>query len=267
MRAAAPRSGGFPMRFLRLFMIIAFLSPSLSGADEPFTVLLTGANKGIGLELTRIYAARGWKVIATCRNPRDATELQALAKENPKVSVERLDVTDHARIDELAKQLGGTPIDHLVNNAGITAGMEKETFGKLDFEQFDDILAVNTIGPLKMAEAFIDHVAASRKKTIVNISSSQGSIAEVKRPMTYFYRASKAALNMEMRNLALELAPRGIMVGLVGPGLTQTNLTRNLKIPMKKPDEAAKLVFEQIEQLTPAKSGVLVNFDGAIIPW
>ncbi len=118
-----------------------------------------------------------------------------------------------------------------------------------------------------MAEAFVDHVAASRRKTIVNISSSQGSIAEVKRPMTYFYRASKAALNMEMRNLALELAPRGIIVGLVGPGLTQTNLTRNLKIPMKKPDEAAKLVFEQVEQLTPAKSGVLVNFDGAIIPW
>lgn len=183
------------------------------------------------------------------------------------VSVMRLDVTDHARIDELAEELKDTPIDHLVNNAGITAGMQKEAFGKMDFEQFDDVLAVNTIAPLKMAEAFIDHVSASRKKTIVNISSSQGSIAGVQRPGTYFYRASKAALNMEMRNLALELAPRGIIVGLVGPGLTKTGLTRNLKIPMKQPDEAAKLVFEQINLLTPEKSGVLVNHDGTIVPW
>ncbi|HEU4532295.1 MAG TPA: SDR family oxidoreductase [Steroidobacteraceae bacterium] len=255
------------MRFLRLLIVAVSLVPALASAEQPFTVLITGSNKGIGLELTRIYAANGWKVIATCRNPQDAAELQALAKENPRVSLERLDVTDHGRIDELAKQLKATPIDHLVNNAGITAGMEKEAFGKFDFEQYDDILAVNTIAPLKMAEAFIEHVAASRKKTIVNISSSQGSIESVKRPGTYFYRASKAALNMEMRNLALDLAPRGIIVGLVGPGLTQTNLTRNLKIPMKKPDEAAKLVFAQIEQLTPAKSGVLVNYDGAIIPW
>lgn len=255
------------MRHLRPLLLLALLFPGLSIANEPFTVLITGANKGIGLELARLYAADGWKVIATTRNPQEATELQALAKENPKVTIERLDVTDHARIDELAKQLEGTPIDHLVNNAGITAGMEKEAFGKMDFGQFDDVLAVNTIAPLKMAEAFVDHVAASRKRTIVNISSSQGSIASVQRPMTYFYRASKAALNMEMRNLALELAPRGIIVGLVGPGLTQTNLTRNLKIPMKQPDEAAKLVFAQIGLLTPAKSGVLVNYDGTIVPW
>lgn len=255
------------MRFLRPLLLLALLLPALAVAEEPHTVLITGANKGIGLELTRLYAAGGWKVIATTRNPAEAAELQALAKGNPKVSVVRLDVTDHARIDELAGELQGTPIDHLVNNAGITAGMDDEAFGRMDFTQFDDVLAVNTIAPLKMAEAFVEHVAASRKKTIVNISSSQGSIASVKRPMTYFYRASKAALNMEMRNLALELAPRGIIVGLVGPGLTQTNLTRNLRIPMKQPDEAARLVFEQINLLTPAKSGVLVNYDGTIVPW
>lgn len=255
------------MRFLRPLLLLALFFPALSIADESPTVLITGANKGIGLELARLYAAGGWNVIATARNPQDAAELQALSKENPRVTIERLDVTDHARIDELARQLKGTPIDHLVNNAGITAGMEDEAFGRMDFSQYDDVLAVNTIAPLKMAEAFIDHVAASRRKTIVNISSSQGSIASVKRPMTYFYRASKAALNMEMRNLALELAPRGIIVGLVGPGLTQTNLTRNLKIPMKQPDEAAKLVFGQINLLTPEKSGLLVNFDGTIVPW
>src|SRR5687768_2090127 len=128
MRAAAPRSGGFPMRFLRLLIVAVSLIPALASAEEPFTVLITGSNKGIGLELTRIYAANGWKVIATCRNPQDAAELQALAKENARVSLERLDITDHARIDELAKQLTATPIDHLVNNAGITAGMEKEAF-------------------------------------------------------------------------------------------------------------------------------------------
>ena len=94
------------MRFLRPFLLTAvFLFPALSGAEEPFTVLITGANKGIGLELTRLYAADGWKVIATCRNPQDAADLQALAKDNPKVSIERLDVTDHARVDDLAKQL------------------------------------------------------------------------------------------------------------------------------------------------------------------
>lgn len=255
------------MRFLRPFLLVAMCFPALSSAAEPFRALITGANKGIGLELTRLYAANGWNVIATCRNPDEAAELQALTKQNPKVSVVRLDVTDHARIDQLAKELKDTPIDHLVNNAGITAGSANEAFGKMDFEQFDDVLAVNTIAPLKMAEAFIGPVSASRKKTIVNISSAQGSIASVQRPGTYFYRSSKAALNMEMRNLALELAPRGIIVGLVGPGLTQTNLTRNLKIPMKKPDEAAKLVFEQIQLLTLEKSGLLVNHDGTIVPW
>jgi len=253
-----------------LITSLGFAAPAAFAAatdDKPFVVLITGANKGLGLEFAREYAQRGWKVIATCRNPKDAAELDALVKEHSNVVIERLDVTDHKRIDELAQQYRATPIDILLNNAGITAGMKEESFGSMQFDRFTEVLAVNTIAPLKMAEAFVEHVAASRKKTIVNVSSSQGSIAQVNRPMTYFYRSSKAALNMEMKNLALELAPRGVIVGLVGPGMTQTNLTRDVKRPMKSPAEAVKLVIAQIDALTPEKSGVLVNFDGTVIPW
>jgi NAD(P)-dependent dehydrogenase (short-subunit alcohol dehydrogenase family) len=161
------------------------------------TVLVTGANRGIGLEYVRQYAARGWNVIATARRPAEAAELQALAKANPRVTVEQLDVADFAQVDALAARHAGKPIDIVVNNAGITGKPTEQYFGKSsDWAVFEAVLRTNTIAPLKIAEAFLPHLQASRQKKLVNVSSSEGSIGSVTAGRMYFYRASKAALNM-----------------------------------------------------------------------
>ena len=123
-------------------------------ADAP-TVLITGANRGIGLELARQYAGRGWRVIATTRRPADATALLALAKLHPSVTVEVLDVTDHAGIAALATKYKGMPIDVLLNNAGISGDGEGGDFGQLNYDVYDKVHAVNVVGPLNMAEAFL----------------------------------------------------------------------------------------------------------------
>ena len=180
---------------------VAIAAGSLAHAEDYVpTVLVTGANRGIGLELTRQYAARGWKVIATARKPAEATELKALAAGSEgRVSIETLDVTDLAAIDALAAKYKDKPVDVLFNNAGITGGGPNQLFAKkMDWPLYELVLRTNVIGPLKMAEAFLPNVLASQQKKISNVSSSQGSIGETKNAMLYFYRPSKAALNMEM---------------------------------------------------------------------
>jgi NAD(P)-dependent dehydrogenase (short-subunit alcohol dehydrogenase family) len=135
------------------------------------TTLITGANRGIGLEFTKQYLQKGWKVIATCRNPDRADELNNLKKNYPDhLSIMQLDVVDHNRIDELALQLRGTPIDVLLNNAGISGGSGNQIFGTMDDKVYEDVLAVNTIGPMKMAEAFYPHVKGSQLKKIITVS-------------------------------------------------------------------------------------------------
>jgi NAD(P)-dependent dehydrogenase (short-subunit alcohol dehydrogenase family) len=243
-------------------------APPSSGktAGAP-TVLITGASRGIGLEFARYYAAQGWNVIATARNPAEARGLQELARERGNVRVEALDVTNHAQIDALAARLRGTPIDVLLNNAAISAGLQNEAFGRFRYDLFEEVLRTNTIAPLKMAEAFVEHVAASGQKKIVTVTSSQGSIGELRDGMTYFYRSSKTAVNMLMANLAIDMRPRGIVVGLVTPGATDTDLLKGVPIPKRPAAEAARTMAERIEAMTLADSGKFLNWDGKVIPW
>lgn len=253
--------------FIAYVVASLFALPATSVLAADTTVLITGSNKGLGLEFARQYAARGWQVIATCRRPDEATDLQALAAENPNVTIERLDVTDHPAIDALAEKYKDTPIDILVNNAGINGDPSKtQNFGKFDYDAFRYVLEVNTIGPIKMAEAFVEHVKKSELKKILTVSSSVGSIAQTRGGL-YFYRTSKTAVNMMMRNLALQLKGQGIIVGMLNPGPTDTDLMKEVKMPLRDPKDAVADMIRNMDNMTIETTGSFIQYDGTEIPW
>ncbi len=236
-----------------------------ANASDP-TVLITGANRGIGLELARQYAERGWRVIATARRPAEANALAAIATAHPGVSIEPLDVTDAAAVAALARKYEGRPIDVLINNAGIT-GPRGQAPGSLDYDAYRHVLETNTIAPLRLAEAFLPNIASSTQKKIVTLSSSEASITQVNSPRGYWYRSSKAAVNMLMRNLAFELKERGITVALVNPGPVDTDMMKGVRMPLQEPAEAVAKVIGIIDRLTPEKTGRFWDYQGGELPW
>jgi len=219
-----------------LFSIAIMSSPAtqaIAQDDNAPTILITGANRGIGFEFARQYAEKYWNVIATCRDPDAAVELRSLAERRPNVVVEQLDVTDHAMIDALAEKLEGQAIDVLLNNAAIVGGSPDQFFGQIDHRRFDSFMQTNALGPLKMAEAFYQHVKASQQKKIANLSSLVGSTAYKggRMPGAYFYKGSKAALDIFMFTLAGDVKKDGITVVLLGPGIVNTGRLRSGSIP------------------------------------
>jgi NAD(P)-dependent dehydrogenase (short-subunit alcohol dehydrogenase family) len=181
------------------------------------SVLITGANRGIGLALARGYAAEGWRVHACCRHPDKAKDLKALkAEAGDRLAVHRLDVTDGLMVAGLARELAGEAIDLLINNAGV--GGPHSGFGETDYDDWPPVIGVNSFAPLRMAERFVEHVAKSERKLIVNISSKMGSIAANVGGNSIIYRASKAALNQVSKSMAMALGPRGITVIVFHPG-------------------------------------------------
>lgn len=248
-----------------LFSCLLLASPGRA-ADAP-TVLITGASRGIGLELARHYAARGWQVIATAREPAAAAALATLAKQHPSVAIEALDVTDPAGIAALAAKYKGRPIDVLLNNAGISGDGEGGDFGQLKFDVYYKVHAVNVIGPLAMAEAFLPNVAASQQKKIISITSTQGSISR-STGGGYFYRSSKAALNMVMHSLAIDLKPKGIIVGLVSPGFVRTDFTKGIDLPMMiTAEQSATAVIKVIDGYDLAMTGKFMRHTGEEAAW
>ncbi len=235
------------------------------------TVLVTGANRGLGFEFTKQYAARGAKVIATARNPESADELNALAADNSNIIVEALDVVDHAQIEALAAKYVDTPVDLLLNNAGIGGGIENQLFGRMNYDTFDEVMAVNVKGPMKMCEAFRKHVENSNLKKMVTVSSSQGSISSVTSPMLYWYRASKSAVNMCMVNLAYQVQRKKVIVGLVTPGATATDFIppqfRKAIKGIQTPEEATADMMRNIDRFSLANTGTFFDYTGDIVPW
>ncbi len=244
-------------------------APAGFDAEKP-TVLITGSNRGIGLGLARHYAADGWNVIATARNPDKADELQQLAATYPAFHIAVLDVTDLDQIQRLAADLDAVAIDVLINNAGVLGDLEGQQFGSFDFEQFAWTMAVNVYGPMAMAEAFKNHVAASQQKKIVTLTSGLGSLTLMGRMqgMTY-YRVSKAGINMGMRAIRASLRPEGIVVALVAPGMVETQLLADSGYRGKalSPAESAAGMAEIIAGLTLEDDGTPTNVDGKTIPW
>ena len=199
------------------------------------TVMITGANRGIGFEFVKVYLARDYNVIATARSPGKADALNALAAENENLTVVQLDVTDFPRVDALAAELQGQPIDILINNAGISGDVRGQMFGNIDYDEFRKVLDVNVVAPTKIAESFYQNLLDSQLKKLVVVSSSEGSIAGISSPRTMVYRTSKAAVNMMYTNLAVQLKRKGITVAMVNPGLTDTDFVAGLPKKMLRP--------------------------------
>ena len=227
------------------------------------TVLITGGNRGIGLEFVKQFTERGWNVIATARKPEEAGELNALAKTHKSITVEQLDVTDHARIEALAARYKDKPIDILLNNAGLTPKYDTafNPLSNIDFDIALKSFKVNAMGPLKMCQAFMDHVAASDQKKIIVISSKAGSIsASPKMPMFYSYRGSKAALNMYMYTLSFETPKKNVILTLLSPGMVNT--VEGTKIPNAiEKEESVSKMMKIIETLTPQDNGKFLSYE------
>ena len=232
------------------------------------TVLITGANRGLGLEFARQYAASGWTVIATARDPDGAAELRELAAAG-RVTIERLDVLDRDAIAALAMRYEGKPIDLLINNAGIGGDPALQSLGSFDYELFEEAMAVNVYGPLALSNAFLPNVAASRHKKIVAITSGWGVFSLPRPPGPYFYRASKAALNMAMHALQTDLRNEQIVVALVAPGAADTALRRQLQgnTPAPTAADSVAAMIKVIDGLTLENNSQPINFDGSVLPW
>lgn len=225
------------------------------------TVLITGANKGLGLEFARQYAADRWRVIATCPDPAAAGDLRALPGD---VRVERLDVTAQDQIDALADALAAEAIDLLLLNAGVH--LQKDcTLATLDPVRWLEELRINVIAPIMVARRFVPHVARSRERRIVAMSSSLGSHAMVRAGSNHAYRSAKAALNMALGVMALELKEQGITVVPVAPGMTRTDMG-GPDAPFSAEDSVAH-VRRTIAGLRPGDTGRFLSRDASALPW
>ena len=227
------------------------------------SVAITGANRGIGLELVRQYVADGWRVHACCRRPGQATELVEVLKGHDGV-IHPLDVTDPAAIAALRAALDDEPIDVLINNAGIIGG-DRQAFGAVDYAAWEQTIRTNVFAPYRVTEALVDLVAASKHRVVANISSLMGSIADNSSGGRYIYRSSKTALNMVVVNLARELAEQGVTVLALHPGWVQTDMG-GAKAPVK-PRESAAGLRKVIADAELARSGSFINYDGRPLAW
>jgi NAD(P)-dependent dehydrogenase (short-subunit alcohol dehydrogenase family) len=227
------------------------------------SIMITSANRGLGLEFVRQYALDGWRIFAACRNPDAAHNLHELARAHW-VTVLPMDVTDPASIRRAAAGLNDEPIDVLLNSAGII-GKPAQRIGNIDYESWEQVLNVNTIGPLRVTEAFIGHVARSERKLIVTITSGLGSIADNTSGGSIPYRTSKAAVNMAMRSAAIDLAPRAIACVLINPGWVKTDMG-GPNAPLT-PSESVTAVKRLIATLELAHSGRFFHYDGRECPW
>jgi NAD(P)-dependent dehydrogenase (short-subunit alcohol dehydrogenase family) len=222
------------------------------------TVLITGANRGIGLELARQYSAGGWRVIGTARQPDSAGELGELA-----ARVVQLDVTDPSSIEQMKKALADTPIDMLINNAGIQPLMW--TLAEIDFGAFERALTVNTVGPIRVTRALVPNLMAGGQRRIINITTNLSSIAENTSGGFYGYRESKAALNMFTKSLAAELGPEGFICIVLHPGWTKTDLG-GPQAPLEV-EESVRGMRAVIERLSPADNGTFWTYAGEQMAW
>jgi NAD(P)-dependent dehydrogenase (short-subunit alcohol dehydrogenase family) len=257
---------GAALLALALLLISASLAPGTkagTGADDAVgadhrTVLITGANRGIGLEFARQYSKAGWTVIGTARHPETAAELSQVA-----AKVMQLDVTDPASVERLAQDLADTAIDLLINNAGMQPLMW--TLAELDFDAYEQALAVNTMGPVRVIHALLPQLRLGKLRRIVNITTNLSSIADNRDGGFYGYRESKTALNMFTRSLAAELGPEGFICIVLHPGWVQTDLG-GPQAPLQV-DESVRGMRNVIDRLAAADNGTFRTYSGEQMAW
>ena len=228
------------------------------------TVLITGANRGIGLELATRYAARGDRVLACCREPAEASGLTALAAANSKVTVHGVRVTDGASVAALAKEIGTQPVDVLINNAGASAPMDKQTLASMDYDAWAEQFAINTMAPVRVLQAVRANLAAAPGAKAITVTSQMGALS-FNYPVAYSYSASKAAVNKVMKLAAVELAKEGTTVALVHPGWVRTDMGgAGADISA---EESATGIMGVIDKLTPADTGSFYKWNGETHAW
>ncbi|MXS84457.1 SDR family NAD(P)-dependent oxidoreductase [Nitrosomonas sp. HPC101] len=230
------------------------------------TVLITGANRGIGLEFARQYAADGWKVVACCRQPQQAEALGRLADQyKDRFFIYQLDVREHAKVDQLSHKLRDLPIDILINNAGVYPLAQNGEFGHISYDDWMEAFRVNTFAPLKIVEALAEQIAHSQLKIVATITSKMGSIADNQRGGSYIYRSSKAAVNMVVKSLAVDLQPRGIIAVLLHPGWVQTDMGgRGALISAQQSVTGMRSILGKV---THSDTGKFIAYDGQSVPW
>lgn len=227
------------------------------------TILITGASRGLGLEFTKQYAAANWRVLACCRQPEKAQALQTLTKQHQQLSIHPLDVTELNEIQQLAKNLSTTAIDVLLLNAGIY-GKEGIKLGHVDPEDMQHVFRTNVIAPLQLIEKLHAPVAKSQLKKIIYISSAMGSIDENSSGGSYAYRISKAAGNMMMKNITIELASADIHVLILHPGWVKTDMG-GANAPLDATTSIAGM--RKVISRTDIPSGSFYCYDGTKVPW
>ncbi len=223
------------------------------------TVVVTGANRGLGLEFCRQLTAAGAAVIATARDPEAAAELRQVAP----ARVEALDVTDAASVAAFAGALGETRVDVLINNSGM--GGAGTGIAALDLDEVARFFAVNSLGPLRVTQALAPHLLRGGRRTVVQISSNMGSIANNVQGGYYGYRASKTALNSLNRTLARELAGKGFVCVALHPGWVRTEMGGR-EAPLT-PEESVRDLLAVVAELTAEHNGGFFDHTGAALPW
>ncbi len=226
------------------------------------TVLITGANRGLGLEFVQQYSQQGFSVLACSREPSDANELKALQKKNSSIEIFQLNVGDLDEIKALSNTLKNITIDILINNAGIYRSGE---FGSLDPEAWIESFKINTIAPYILIEAFLNQIMRSNLKKIISITSKMGSIDDNNSGGSYIYRTSKTALNSMMKSLTHDLASKGISTLTLHPGWVRTDMGgTNAWI---NTSESVNGMIKQIEKLSQKNSGQYIDYSGKTIKW
>jgi NAD(P)-dependent dehydrogenase (short-subunit alcohol dehydrogenase family) len=253
------------MKNLFVFFLVAIaaglyadLSMASDSDESSRVVLVTGANRGLGLEFARQYKEAGWQVIGTARRPDVATELQGLG-----VTVVQLDVTDSESVARMATELAGQPIDLLINNAGVLP--IHDSLSQTDIEAVAWTLDVNTLGPMRVSQALLPNLSMGDGKTIVSISSGLGSLERNGSGRFYGYRESKAALNMFTRSLAAELSDEGFMVIVMDPGWVQTDMGG--PSAALTPEQSIRGVRAVIDGLAAEDTGTFKRHNGETVPW
>ncbi len=238
------------------------------------SILITGASRGLGLEMCRQYADAGWRVFACCRNPETASGLAPIVDAaNGAVTLHKMDVDDAAQVDAVAEELSGTPIDILVNNAGLAdaygtgvfEGNDDPDLKNYDMDEWLQILNTNVVSVGRVTGAFAGHVAASDRKLIMMMASGLSSVGNTWQAGRYAYRTSKAALNILMRGVGAWLEPQGITVVSVAPGWTRTELGG--PNAHNSVEEAIEGVRAVLDRLTIEDTGSYWNYDGKRLPW
>ncbi|MFT5579221.1 MAG: NAD(P)-dependent dehydrogenase (short-subunit alcohol dehydrogenase family) [Paraglaciecola psychrophila] len=240
-----------------LVVTLLLLTEGVYASEQ--TVLISGANRGVGLALAEKFKQQGYHVIATARQPEKAVALKALG-----VQIEQLDVVSADSVGQLAAKLKGQNIDVLINNAGIS-GHSAPSFSQLDIEQLKQVLDVNGLGALRVAQALLPNMQTSQQKVIVGISSIMGSTGLNKRGGAIGYRASKAALNNFNKSLSLEYGERGYVFVVLHPGWVRTDMGSDRAT--YSTEQSAAGLFEVITGLSAKDNGLFYDFQGNALAW